>query len=96
MAKYTADLISSLYDMIETMIHNNLHRVIQGQWNYSEDVDSNLSSVTIEGIEFKYIRKLSHVTGLVNGDSVLLLSAPDCPLVIIGKIVGNITLATQI
>jgi hypothetical protein len=90
------DVISAIYEMVEELIDNKQHCIVQGTWNYAEDVDSDLSSVTIEGLEYKFVRKLDHVTGLTNGDALLLLRSPECTLTIIGKIIGNITLASII
>lgn len=90
---FPEDVVSALYAMIENIIEKKLHRIVQGTWNYAEDVDANLSSVTIDTLEFKYVRKSKHVTGLTSGDSVLLLRSPDCPLIIVGVITGNINLA---
>lgn len=89
------EVVSALYSMVETVIDSKQHAIVQGTWNYAETVDANLSSVTVSKREYRYVPKGAHVTGLVAGDPVLCVYSPGTSLTIIGKIVGDISLAGQ-
>lgn len=62
---------------------------VQGVFVSAETVDANLSQVTILGTTTRYVRKLSHVTGLTNGQAILMLQGGGIPLTIIGIVVGD-------
>jgi hypothetical protein len=67
-----------------------------GIYRGAEAEDPNLSKVEIPGTEgsevdrVRWVPKLRHVTGLSNGDTVLCTKSP---YVIIGVVVGDVTLA---
>ncbi len=70
---------------------------VYGIFVAAETVDSNLSQVTIPGggidgtdMLVRFVAKAAHVTGLAANDTVLCVGSPLC---IIGKVVGDITLA---
>lgn len=67
----------------------------KGVWNGAETVDSNLSSVTLTGdtAASHFVPKLSNVGGLSAGDGVLLVKTSGKGLLILGKIVGDISKA---
>lgn len=69
-------------------------RYFTGTWVAAEGVDANLSLVTLPGGQVaRYVPKLSSVTGLSAGNVVAMVEAPGAPLHIVGKLVGDITLA---
>lgn len=70
---------------------------VYGIFVAAEAVDSNLSQVTIPGggidgadMLVRFVAKAEHVTGLVAPCTVICVGSPLC---IIGKVVGDITLA---
>lgn len=60
-------------------------------WASAEASDSNLSQVVLQGGTWcRYVPKLSHVTGLSAGQTIVMISSPTVPLHIVGVLVGNI------
>lgn len=89
--------LDAMYEAIDRRVAQLVgNRYIYARWNGSESVDANLSSVTPTGSTeaVRYCPKLSHVTGLTAGDTVLCIKDRGIPLTIIGRPVGDITLAT--
>jgi ethanolamine utilization protein EutA (predicted chaperonin) len=67
----------------------------KGVFTAAESVDANLSKVILTGdtAESRYVPKLASVTGLSSGDTVLCIKSPATGLIIIGVVVGDVTLA---
>lgn len=84
------DVAGATYELIDRRIDTKGLQVLVGTWRSAESFDADLSVVEIEGATIHYVRKLAHVTGLTNGDTIELLKQPGFPLTIQGKIVGNI------
>lgn len=78
--------------MILGMIQNYAPVIRTGIWVSAETADADLSIVSVNGVQFRFIPKLGGVTPS-NGDTVVMLSSPSTPLFIIGVLLGDITLA---
>jgi hypothetical protein len=89
------NVVKAVYTYVRTLIDQSAHKFFQGKWVGAESVDANLSSVTIDGLSYRFIRKCSHVTGLSSNDNILLIKGPGTPMTIIGKLVGDITAAVE-
>lgn len=59
----------------------------------AEGIDSNLSHITIYGVDYHFIRKLESVTGLSTGDRLRCDWSESISLHIVGVIVGDHTVA---
>lgn len=80
----------AIRELVERMINDMGTKVIIGVWVGSESVDANLSQVRVtDQSTYRYVPKLSGVS-LTVGDQVLLLKGKGTPLVILGKVVGDI------
>lgn len=86
-------LINMIKVYIREAIKDRAMKVTAAIWNSAETVDSNLSSITIDGEVHRWVQKHQHVTGLTAGDLIHVIYGPGTPLTIIGKISGDITLA---
>lgn len=70
-------------------------RYYVGQFIAAEAADANLSQVYLPGGQVaRFVPKLSSVGALSSGDTIALVSAAGAPTHIVGKLVGNITLAS--
>jgi hypothetical protein len=79
------DLTDRIVDLIRKILKepsSPVTHITYGTYQSVNTMDSDLS-----------IRKLSHVTGLTAGNTVMMVSDANTPLTIIGIVVGNITLA---
>lgn len=76
--------------------NRNSTEFVYAIWRSAEVEDGNLSRVEIPGTEgetpnhVRWVPKLQHVTGFVDGDTVLCVKRP---YIIIGIVVGDIELA---
>lgn len=70
---------------------------VYGTWLSAEAVDANLSQVALTNNPdpARWVPKGAHVTGLVAGDTILMIHGGNIPLTILMKVVGNITLALE-
>jgi hypothetical protein len=89
---FEAEFAKAIAHLVEKRIREQAPYFTTGVFLQSEPIDSNLSMVQVAGSVARYIPKLSHVT-LSPSDVVLMARAPGVPLVILGVIVGDITLA---
>lgn len=94
------DLTDRIVDLIRKILKepsSPVTHITYGTYQSANTLDSNLSVVTIGAGPYSStsnsIRKLSHVTGLTAGNTVMMVSDANTPLTIIGVVVGNITLA---
>lgn len=81
-------------DYINKVINDTTMKAFTGSWLAAEVEDGNLSQVDVEGSTWRYVQKLSSVTGLSVDSGVLILKAPGFPGIIIGIIQGDSTVAT--
>lgn len=80
----------AIRELVERMINDMGSKVIIGVWIGTESVDANLSQVQVtDQSTYRYVPKLSGVS-LTAGDQVLLLKGKGTPLVILGKVVGDV------
>lgn len=94
------DVVDAVYRMIVKTLESPASpapRISYGVFRSVSTSDANLSVVGMGNPEVTsdWIRKLEHVTGLANGDTVMMISSSSTPLTIIGVVVGNVTLATH-
>lgn len=62
-----------------------------GTWASAEVGDPDLSTVFLQGgAVCRNVPRLSHVTGLTAGNTILMVSSPTVPMHIVGVLVGNI------
>lgn len=93
-------LIKSLDQYVTNRLNDGTGRAptvrqYYGTWAAAEASDANLSQVILQGGTWcRYVPKLSHVTGLTAGKTVLLSATPGVPLHITGVLVGDIRLAS--
>jgi len=72
-------------------------RYFTGTFVAAEGADANLSQVYLPGGRVaRYVPKLSSVGALSAGNTVVLVDAPGAPTHIVGKLVGDITLAAPV
>ncbi len=83
-----------IFNAIRRQLAANTVTVRIGKWVSAESVDANLSQVTVGTATYRFIPKLESVSPSA-GDTVLMLASPSSPMIIIGVLVGNITLATD-
>lgn len=80
----------AIRELVERMINDMGAKVTVGVWVGAEDVDANLSQVKVtEQSTYRYVPKLAGVS-LTEGDQVLLLKGRGTPVVILGKVVGDV------
>lgn len=94
------DVVDAIYQMVMKALEAPGSPVLKTTYGIFRGVstyDTNLSLVGMGNPEVQtdWIRKLKHVTGMVNGDVVMMVSSANTPLTIVGVVVGNITLATH-
>jgi len=87
-----AELAKTIQQFVEKQIRSQAPYFTTGVFLGAETEDSNLSQVSVSGNIVRFVPKLSNVT-LSPGDTVLMVRAPGIPLIIIGVMVGNITVA---
>lgn len=85
------DVVSAIYRYVFRILERSLPRVIFAQWVAAETLDANLSQITADSQTFRFVPKFSHVTGLVAGDSLVCIKFHGIPMIIFGKIVGDVT-----
>lgn len=72
-------------------------RHFTGTWIAAESADANLSQVYLPGGHVaRFVPKVASVSGLAAGNIVALVSVPGGTTYIIGKLVGDVTLATPV
>lgn len=100
--------MASVNDFLSDQINHAVQRGIQrqlgnvvspyfyGTFVATEAADANLSKITVAGnaAEFRFVPRLAHVTGLTAGETVLCVKGKGVPLTIIGRVVGDISLAS--
>lgn len=80
----------AIRELVERMINDMGAKVTIGVWVGAEVVDANLSQVKVtDQSTYRYVPKLSGVS-LTEGDQVLLLKGRGTPVVILGKVVGDV------
>lgn len=82
------------FNAIRRMMANSTVTLRIGKWVSTESVDANLSTVAVGNATYRFIPKLESVSPSAN-DTVLMIASPSSPMIIIGVLVGNITLATD-
>lgn len=90
-----AELVDAILEEVKHFItENSRPGAILATWNAEESVDSNLSEISFpDGSVLNGIPKAAHVTGLTAGDVVICMNhESNLPLMIIGKLVGDISL----
>lgn len=84
------EIAIAIRELVERMINDMGAKVVIGVWVGAESVDANLSQVKVTSQStYRYVPKLSGVS-LTTGDQVLLLKGRGTPLVILGKVVGDV------
>ena len=86
-------LINMIKVYVREAIKERAMKVTAAIWNSAEAVDPDLSNITVDGEEHRWVSKHSHVTGLTAGDLIHVIYGPGTPMTIIGKLSGDITLA---
>lgn len=94
------DVVDAIYRMTMKALeapNSPMLKTTYGIFRGVSTSDANLSIVGMGNPEIQtdWIRKLKHVTGMVNGDVVMMVSNANTPLTIVGVVVGNVTLATH-
>lgn len=92
-------LVDAIINAVEArLLHKKIgagSEMMYATWVAAESVDSNLSQITLAGSgTCRFVPKLAHVTGLSAGDSILCYRSRGVTLTIIGRPVGDITLAS--
>lgn len=69
-------------------------RIVIGNYVGAEGVDPNLSKVQVGDVLMRFIPRVSSATPTA-GQAVLLVGSKDTPMVIVGVVLGDITLASD-
>lgn len=88
------EYIDAIRHLVEKVIGQTSNDpFVYGTFVAAESVDPNLSQVTMaDGTLHRGVPRLASATGLVAGDTLLLVSTKTKPLTILNKVVGNIRL----
>lgn len=92
--------VDAIIDLVRSVLRQELGNVyspfIYGTFNGTEAADANLSRVLLSGTneEARWCPKLASVGALTIGDTVICIKTRAIPLTIIGKPVGDISLAS--
>lgn len=89
-------IVGSAVETVMKQLGNVVSPFVYATFVAVEAADADLSKVTLSGSATvaRFVPKLSHVTGLSAGQTLLCIKSKGVPLTIIGRVVGDISLAT--
>lgn len=81
----------AIRELVERMINDMGSKVVIGVWVSTESIDANLSQVKVTNeLTYRYVPKAAGLT-LVAGDQVFMVKGKGTPLIIVNKLVGDVT-----
>lgn len=87
-----AEIAKAITEQIGKIVQSSTITAGIARWNNAETEDANLSYITYNDKECRYVPKNALVTGLSAGENVLVHNYPGIGLVIMCRIVGNTTI----